>query len=331
MAEVCAMGNNPEGHNPRWWRNHPEASVPPLPEPQILPGSPFLNILRRLIGIGFIISGVELMDSRFYWGLVLVIIGFGLLIWEISSDPDLARLPVMVQFALLALCFFGFSVFIISEVKPDSPIDRVCYSPKNGTYPSGTAIAGILWNDHLTELRLGLTNPTEDNYELDLNLHPDSWIRAAALVDNSSGCKLVPLNGTAIYMSANIKGGGTKVTATHIGSNFEVHDNVGDLFSPLLINGGYRLLCDKLAPRLTVEIVFALASLLPAVSDAVLPKPDQARAGPTLNSAEFAGGKSEVDFLGPKPNPSNVEINGQSKRNKQPFSIKLACGVQEGS
>ena len=78
------------------------------------------------------------MDSRFYWGVGLVVVGFGLLIWEISSDPELARLPVMVQFILLALCLVGFDVFIISEVKTDSPIDRACYSPRNGEYPSGT-------------------------------------------------------------------------------------------------------------------------------------------------------------------------------------------------
>jgi hypothetical protein len=189
------MGNNPDGHNPRWWRKHPEARTPRLPEPQIPMGSPSLNILRRLIGIGFIISGVGMMDSRFYWGVGLVVIGFGLLIWEISSDPDLARLPVLIQFILLALCFAGFDVFIISEVKTDSPIDRVCYSPKNGEYPPGTTIAGIPWNDRLTELRVGLTNPTQDDYELDLDLMPDAWTHAAALTDIANGCKLIPLGG----------------------------------------------------------------------------------------------------------------------------------------
>lgn len=271
------------------------------------------------------------MDSRFYWGVGLVVVGFGLLIWEISSDPELARLPVMVQFILLALCFVGFDVFIISEVKTDSPIDRVCYSPRNGEYPSGTTIAGIPWNDHLTELRVGLTNPTQDNYELDLNIVPDTWTRAAALSDNASGCKLVPLGGSTISISTGIKGGGRKVTATHVGSNLEVHDDVGNIYTPLLTKGGYRLLCDKLPPHLTVEIVFAIASLLPQVAAVVVPKPDPTKTGPTFEGAEWAGAKSEVDFFGPKPNPSNVEINGHSKRDKQPFSIKFACAVQEGS
>jgi hypothetical protein len=232
----------------------------------------FLNILRKFIGLGFIISGVGLMDSRFYWGLLLVVIGFGLLIWEISSDPKLARLPVAVQVTLLAVCFLGFSVVIISEVKPDSPIDRVCYSPKNGGYPPGTTIAGIPWNNHLTEVRVGLTNPTQDNYELDLNLYPDAWIRGAVITDNASGCKLNRLDGATISISTNIKGGWTKVTATHVGSDLEVHDNAGNIYTPLLTKGGYRLLCDKLSPRLTVELVFVLASLLPKVADVVVPK-----------------------------------------------------------
>jgi hypothetical protein len=320
------MGNNPDGHNRRWRRKHPEANPPLLPKPQMPPESSFLNILRRFIGIGFIISGVELMDSSFYWGVGLVVIGFGLLIWEISSDPDLARLPMLIHVMLLALCFFAFDVFMIRVIKANAPIDTVCYSPKNGEYPSGTTIAGISWNARLTELRVGLTNPTQDDYELDLDIIPGAWTYKAALIDNASGCKLTTLSGATVAISKNIKGGGTKVTATHIGTSLEFHDDVGDIFTPLVTNGGYRLLCDKLSPHLTVEIVFALASISDIVPMSALSKP-----GPTMGGAEFAGAKSEFDFLGPRPNPSNVEIMGQCKRNKQPFSIKFACAVQEGS
>ena len=186
-----------------------------------------LQSLRRIVGTGFIVAGVALMDTKFWSGFVLGCLGFALLIWEVCVEPELLKRPLWIQATLLATCFVGFGVFVILVIDPIAPPDMVCYSPQ-GEYPSGTTISGIEWNPHFTELQVAITNPTNDDYEnLGLGIRPETWTHKAVV--NTKSCELTTLPGKKISVAMNIKGGDATIMTNRVGEDLDVHDSLGKL------------------------------------------------------------------------------------------------------
>lgn len=288
-----------------------------------------LRVIRKVIGPTIVAGGVSMMDTRFWFGYLMVILGFGVLLWEICTEPDLVKRPYWLQVGLIVLCWAGFAMATISWIKPDAPVKEVCYSTRNGEYAPGTTIEGIPWDSHLAELRVALTNVTDDDYEnFDVNILPDAWTHRAVLTRLASACTLTPLGGNSIGASANSKGGATKVTAIQVGAGAEFHDNAGDVFTSLATDGGYRLICKPLPSHFTIEMVFALAT----ISDRLITLSRPPKKGDWgFEFSEIAGAKSEFDVLGPRPNPSKVKIEGRYKRSKQPFSLNSVCPVIDGN
>jgi hypothetical protein len=126
---------------------------------------------------------------------------------------------------------------------------------------SGTVIAGIPWNPHFTDLRVSITNPTNDDYSgVDLAIQPDKWNYKAAILESDTGCQLNPMGGNSVLVVASSKGGATKITTHRVGESVEGSDNAGDVFEHFISEGGYRLICTKLPSHFTVQIVFALVN-----------------------------------------------------------------------
>jgi hypothetical protein len=286
-----------------------------------------IQILRRIIGLGFILAGISLMDTRFWWGYGLAVVGFVLLILEVCVEPELLKRPVWIQVALLAACFAGFDILTITLISPYAPVGVISYSPRNGEYKLGTEFAGIEWDSHLADLRVSLTNPNYADYEkVDFAIYPDAWTHKAAILNASQGCELMALPRDKLSVSMNMKGGATRITSTNLGGDTDIHDNSGDIFTTLATDGGYRLRCETFFSHSTIQIVFALVTL-PSFIDTKPPPPGKKK----LETVEIAGAKSAFEVLGDKPNPKNVRVEGHFKKNKQPFSFKCATRVLDGS
>ncbi len=329
------MVKNPEGHTPRYWSTHRGAKRPPLAEevPKLEPEIPaIVQFVRRVIGIGLIIAGVSLMDTHFWWGYALVVIGFMLLLWEICIDPALVRRRLAVQIAVLGVCFALFDLLTIALIKPEAPLMKETYSPRKGDYADGTSIAGIVWDRHLTELRIAFTDKSEDDYtDLDIDMRPDNLVYRAQITTGPKDCELKPLHGDGICASLAGKGGARKVTATDTGGDTDCHDDVGDVFITVAYEAGFRLQCSKLSSRDTVQVVFALVRLaeLHPVQSTPLVKYDPHKPNTTgWQSFEIPGPNSVFYLFGPKPVTSTIDIEGRYKRNKQPFFVKETLPVE---
>jgi hypothetical protein len=272
------------------------------------------------------------MRYYYLWGVLVVYVGLGFWFLEICGDPWVLKRPLGFQVSLIGLVLVFFDVFSIGVVGARAPIDFKSYAMRNGDYPPGTAIAGITWDSHLTDLRVVMTNPTDDDYEnLDVAVQPDKWTYKAGLL-NSPGCDLSAIGGNTVFVVVNSKGGATKITGTRVGTGFDAQDNAGDVFTALATESGYRLRCLKLPARFTVQIVFAVVSVQSELLRKISPPARGLAPGKWgMGFAELAGPKSQFELLDPRPSPLVVQLSGSYTRKLKPFRIARIVPVDAGN
>jgi hypothetical protein len=173
--------------------------------------------LRDLAGPGIIIGGWELMPTSYAVGTVMVYFGFLLCLLKCIKEPALVGYPgwrvTLIIIVLGLAVVFSFSIVFMS-----APLNFDSYAMRNGAYPAGTVIAGIPWDTHLTDLRVSITNPTNEDYrDVDLAVQPDKWNYKAAILEPDTGCQLNPMGGNSLLVVTNSKGGATKITMHRVG------------------------------------------------------------------------------------------------------------------
>jgi hypothetical protein len=272
---------------------------------------------------------------RVYYGIgmFVVYLGFALLLWEVCADPWLLSRSLGFQIAVLALVLLLFDGFFIRIVEAQAPIVFRSYAMRNGNYAPGTSIAGIMWNDHFTDLRIAVTNASDDEYDnFDLSVQPDEWSYKAAILNNPLGCELVPIeadDGQVIGFTRAKESGPNTVTSTMLGGQFDIHDSSGNVYTTLATKGGYRLICGKFPGKRTIQIAFAVVDVHSEILSRIFPSTHSA--GTALGIAELSGVRSEFDLLNPRPSPSVVQLNGSFTRNFKPFKIATAVAVGAGN
>lgn len=263
-----------------------------------------------------------------FGGLVCGYLGLLIILWEICVEPELIKRPLWVKVLTIGLVFAFFDVFTIGVVASRAPVKVLSYAMRKGDYPSGTSIAGITWDSHLTDLRVLLTNPIDDDYDnLDVEVQPDKWTYKAALLNNSV-CDLSPMGEETVFVATNVKGGSTTITATRVGNAFDAQDNVGDIFTPLASKSGYRLRCSKLPAHFTVQIVFAVVTLYPSL---ISIPPNIPKGAWGMTGAELAGVHSIFELFDSRPSPSIVQLKGRYVRVLKPFKFENTVSVQDGN
>jgi len=272
-------------------------------------------------------GGFGLMRYYFWPGIAVVYVWFAVLIWEICFEPELIKRPVWIQVVGIGIVGVLFDIFTIGVVAARAPIDIYSYAMRSGNYSDGTDIGGITWNSHFTALTVAITNSTADDYtDLDLTVRPDKLTYKAVIFGDSAGCNLSSIGGNTIFTSIT-KGGATKVTMQHLGESFEAQDNVGDVFTPLATESGYRLRCGKFPGRFTIRIVFGLVAIHPDLIPKQLPAPGKVG----MSYVEIAGPKSGLDILDSRPSPSTVIVTGNYARKLKPYSIGCTIPVKDGN
>ena len=323
-------------HSKKYYTRHPELQRPPKAQPAAEPGggdTPSLVIFLRFVGLVFILGGLALIvvPTLYWWGMPVVQIGFAAAIVEVYTDPAFRKKgkPLVVALSLVCLCFWA--VFNHQFVFVDGGISPTAYSVVSGYYPKGTKIAGIEWDDRLTELHVGLTNPTDDALsDVDVVILPDHRTYRAAILEAPSNCELKDMpSRVQSGVATSVHGGNTTITSVPVGPKLETHDNQGDVFTTLVTDAGYRLMCSKIPPHLTVEVVFALASVLPQF-DKQPPQPKNDEKW-SMYIAEVGGVSTLFDMFGPRPETSTIAVSGDYTRRFKPIHIDTGARVERGS
>jgi hypothetical protein len=188
MRRFAAVDQNPEGHSPKWWKNHPEAKAKAeaaKASRAAVDTNPPDTESRRFIylrTIGFssfcLAIGAVLMEDYFPVFVVFSYLALGITIVDSVKEKGLGRFRYAIAgfFFLVALAFtFG---VVIGTTKPT--IDSNWFA---GNYSTGTDINGITWNNGWSDLRLGVRDGTdEDLKDIDIEIRVDGWTVATKVI-----------------------------------------------------------------------------------------------------------------------------------------------------
>jgi hypothetical protein len=273
------------------------------------------------------------MRVYFWLGVSLVYLGFALLVGETILERELLKRPLWLQIGFVALAFLFCGIFSIEIVGAHAPIASYSYAMRNGEYSPDTVISGIIWDSHFTDLRVALTNSSDADYEdVDVTIRPDKWVYRASLVTDHSGCELSPVvgnssSGNALYWTRAKQDGKTNITATKAGTDFDIHDNSGNVYTLLASQSGYRLRCARFPSRFTVLIVFAAVTV---PSDALLDKITPGTWGVKI-TGDATPNLPVFNHLGPRPYPLALVLKGRYRKILKSYSINETIAVRNGS
>jgi hypothetical protein len=198
-----------------------------------------LAFIRTVSGPAFILGGAGLIPIFFWFGVSCVYVGFFCLMAEAIWEPRLLQSPCQFQVVALAAVWIGAAVFTIAFVGRAEPlnIDAVA---NLGNYPDGSSVDGISWKPGMSELRVLIANPTDEDFEgVDLHVKPDQWVREVVQVGKAPNLSITTDDPS--FAIPHMRGpDGKDIAITHMGASY-----------------GFRIICDKLPRKSRIEILAA--------------------------------------------------------------------------
>lgn len=296
------------------------------PPPQQSPGTeqkkelPKALWLSRGALLANIIALARLMQTvSFGWFLALAYALFFIIGIEVLGEPALKRFRWVLSFGVLA----GMACFVVFVQFAKAPVNLEAYV-RPGSHPANTSIGGIPWDPHFTDLRIALTNPTDDDYkDLDVVIVPDGWTYEATLLSTGADCKLFRMEGNIFNVAQSGSGGKATFTARRVGSGFETYDDRGNIYKTLASDNGYRLICAKVPRRYTVQIVFAAVEVLPDLMKNRFP----VAPGHIGLLVEEMNTTNMFDLLAPRPTVNSAFFNGTYTRGLKPYLLQRTITV----
>lgn len=286
--------------------------------------------VRAFFGPVVAALGASVIGTYYPLGAGLVGLGLFITYLEVVFEPWIVRhTSLRVHCLLMAASLVPLGWFMVSVLSKSAPLSFDSYAIRTDEFSSDGEIARIQWDSHFTDLRVSITNPSEDDYhDVDLVIQPDRWNYKANIFDENTGCLLTPIGGKTVLIVPSAKGGATRITAHRVGEGFQAEDNSGDVFEPFIEEGGYRLRCAKFPAHFTVQIVFALATGDQKLMSHSMPS--------QLKPGEWGFDVSEIkpiskfELLEPRPTTSQVEIRGRYGSGFKSFSITHEVFVADG-
>jgi len=212
------------------------------------------------------------------------------------------------------------------QFSPKDELKLDSYALRKANHANGDNVSGIKWNSHFTDLRVTISNISDEDFrDVDLYFYPGTLIRRAAINGERLGCDLIPLKDRNTWKSTRAKRSGSMTAQKHEGaSGVDIQDSWGQIYTDEA-NSSYRIRCATFPSRYSMQIVFALIQLAPQFMHILPSKPG------SWTVADVGGAKSFLDALGSRPNPSKVEVYGTYTRKSILFSIKGELLVAEGN
>ena len=277
---------------------------------RVSPG--LLEFIRVAAGPGFVLAGYGMMLSSFWAGVCLAYLGILICLAEAIWDRWLLDAPYGIQVSLVCLIFAFACFFTITVVGEKAPLGVLAYS--GGDNP----------NPQIADIYVALNNSSSDEYgNLNIVINPDTWTHEASISEDSNGCALSVEPGNVIAAGTITKGGKETITANNAFGQLSLHDSLGNTFTTMASQNGYRLTCSNVHSHLTTVILFESVSPNDAVLKS-LPRPNLKSGQWGFSAGEFkpsGPGGSLWGFLGPKPHPSLVSINGTYKKGERTYRI----------
>lgn len=238
-------------------------------------GSTFLGVAGMILSI------------QFWWAVAFIYAGLCLFILDLWVEPEfknrrfwrLSGTAVLVCFLLM----FTWGIVLVP-----GPIELEAIGIP-GDYPVGTKIAGINWNPAFSDVRISITNQSEQEYDnLNFVLGVSGYIIQAAVQNENSGCTLMS---TSPVIEVHASG---------------VDPKTGKPFQQPLTQLGdsspRRLQCKRFFGKQSVTVMFAIANVRMDLEHA------------TTNVIPDA-------FYGPKKMPEWAGISGTYQRGFKPYKI----------
>lgn len=206
-----------------------------------------------------------------------------------------------------------------------------------GSYPEGAVIAGIPWDSHLTDLRVWIKNPSNEDYsDLDVAVQPDKWTYMAAIVGDTDGCYIKAIGGGRFVSIGKAAKSGKIIPMAHReGGSYSVTDNAGNLYYKFIEDTGQRLICSRLPAKSEIQIVFALAAMRDEVASHTFPNEkdsaNKEKGTWGMEASAWKGVTSKFDLLAPRPSPSVVSISGHYNLRMKKFNTAQAVRVGVGN
>jgi hypothetical protein len=274
--------------------------------------SGFLEFIRVAAGPGFVLAGYGIMLASFWAGVCLVYLGALICLAEAIWDPRLLDAPYRIQVSVVGLIFALVAFFTINVVGADAPLGVLSYPGGNDPNP------------HIADIYVALNDSSPDDYgNLNIVISPDAWTHKASISQDPNGCVLSPEPGDTIATAVITKAGKDAMTANNAFGQFSLRDSLGNTFTTMAYQNGYRLTCATVRSHLTTLILFESASPNDAVMKS-LPSLNLKSGQWGVSAGEFtpsSPGNGGWDFLGPKPHPSFVSISGTYKKGERTYRI----------
>lgn len=272
----------------------------------------------------FILGSTSIIIHWFWVGVGVSYFGWVWCVAEWTVDSFALTKPPWVQSAGFAVLLAIFDVFSIKVVAIRAPIEQISYYQQ--IHRAGAIIEGIAWHPHLRDLRVGVSNRSDENYtKLDslirpISDHPQpgttySLVYDAKIVGEAYGCHLQRNAGNALGWSRSSRPGPVTLGFTPVGDSVDFYDSSGDPVTPLASDGGFRLQCEVLPPGPGVVVMLAVVSLPPKD---LLPVPPATKEW-HLAASNIRGAAEALDVLGDAPDVSFVHVYTTYMRAYKPF------------
>ncbi len=323
--------HSPSWHSSKWYTNHPKVPRPAPPQKSPVDPAPVSIGLWIPRAGGFsLLGGFGLMRVYFWPGIAAVYISMVLLVWAFCFDPLFVKGRLGVQIVGIGLVVILFDVVTIGIVGASAPLELYSYAMRKGNQADGVDVGGIKWNSHFTELRIAVTNPSDEDYrDLDVILQPDRWTYEAVILNRPSTCDLTPIADMKLAVGKAKQTGTMNLTITRSGNEVDVHDTQGNEYTTVAYPQGYRLLCSRLPANYTLQTVFALVAAKPDILEKTkLPTVPQGGVGGAMS--EWPDMKSQFDFFDVRPFPLSASIKGKYGKNLKTYSIAKTIKVGDG-
>jgi hypothetical protein len=222
---------------------------------------PIFTWIRGAIGPTMCIVGAGMIFSSFNLGVFLIYGGGLVFIIEVLFDPWMRKYLILYRFLGIVIVLCLLTEFSTGVVFVNAPLNTMV-SIHRTTYAPGTIIAGIKWRSEFTDLRMSLSNNTENDYrEVDLYIEPNEPI---ALIGQLSTVPGVSLMGDLTKEQVEV--GGMTFGPPGLGSVLLGEDG-RPLSVPINIPltqasaPRYRVRCQSIIKKSGIELVLAIAGV----------------------------------------------------------------------
>lgn len=262
------------------------------------------------------------MQNHFLTGAIVAYFGYLICLAEVYLEPLLReKSRRKFRIAAIALVMLICGAFTYSFVISSPPPCVMAYSMS--TLPSG--VAGLEQNQKFTYLEVAINNPTSGSiHDLNVLVDPDTWVREGQIIKGSPDCEISRAPGKSLAVGRVEHLGTGNLTTNNVFGSLELHDSLGNPFTIQGSHGGYKLSCNNLRPQSTIQIILICETFIKEAT-ALIP-PTSSQPGLSMELQEFKN--QPQDFLGPRPFPSLVHLEGHYKTwSSRLFSISTNVKV----